>query len=83
MKPHSQDGYFAQGAANDAGYPFMTDQLPGNPNPTNFPLFLQGADTGQNNQQATPIWRLCSCGISYADQTELHLTIVLRRIPSA
>ncbi|KAH9958313.1 hypothetical protein BC827DRAFT_1269608 [Russula dissimulans] len=71
------------GASNDSAYPFSVDQLQNNA--TNFPPSpppLQGTHAAQNNQGMPPLWRIFDWRVSYADQDELHLTIVLRRFPS-
>jgi len=65
------------GASNDSAYHFSADQLPNNA--TNFPPSFQGTHAAQNNEGMPPLWRIFDWRVSYADQDELHLTIVLRR----
>jgi len=66
-------------ASNGSAYP-PANQLPSNA--TNFLPSLPGTHAGQNSQGVPPLWRISDWGVSYTDQDEIHLTIVLRRLPS-
>ncbi|KAH9963380.1 hypothetical protein BGW80DRAFT_852887 [Lactifluus volemus] len=76
-------GYFGQGAPNDAGYMSVINQFPGHP--INVAQLLPGAyrNAAPNNDRAPQVWQLFDCWVPYAEQDELHLTIVFKRIPSA
>jgi len=67
-------------APSGSAYPSV-NQSPSNA--TNFPPSLPGALAGQNSQGVPPLWRFFDCRVSYADQDEIHLTLVLRRFPSS
>ncbi|KAI0293539.1 hypothetical protein BC826DRAFT_1014650 [Russula brevipes] len=79
--PNVQHGQFRQGPTNGVGYPFLADQLPANP--MDLSPFAHGAHTAADSQETPPIWRLSDCRISYAEQSELHVTLVLRKMPPA
>ena len=83
MKSNVQ--YTSHGAgrmeANYAGYHPATNQVP--QNTMNFSTLPSGVHTAPNTQGASPIWKLRDCWVSYAEQDELHLTIALKRNPSA
>ena len=83
IKPSVQYNQVGQGRINytHAGYGFATNQFS---DPTGFltPL-LSGTHTAPNNQGPFPVWRLSSGWVSYAVEDELHVTIALKRIPSA
>ena len=54
------------------------------PDPTgSLPPPLSGTHTAPNNQGPFPVWHLSSGWVSYAVEDELHVTIALKRIPSA
>jgi hypothetical protein len=79
MKPNAQRGHFGQGPTNYAGYTFPAEQFPGHPmNLGDSPL---GANAASNNEGASSVWRLFNCWVGYAEEDELHLTIVFKRIP--
>jgi hypothetical protein len=82
MKP-TMPGYFGQGAPNNAGYMSVINQFPGHP--INVAQLLPGAyrNAAPNNDRAPQVWQLFDCWVPYAEQDELHLTIVFKRIPSA
>jgi hypothetical protein len=84
MKPNVQYDDVGQGGVNyagqDAGYDFTANQFP---DPTIFLSPLISAYTAPNNQGAFPVWRLFNGWVSYAVEDEIHVTIALKRIPSA
>jgi len=83
MKPNVQYGSVGQAEVNDAGRQPAIDQLsrrtmnfsprPGPP----------GEYTVPNNQEASPLWCLGNCWISYVSEDQLHLTIALKKNPFA
>ena len=82
MKPSVRyDNNVGQCGINYADYDSAANQFL-DPTIPPFPL-LSEAYTAPNYQGAFPIWHLSSGWVSYAVQDELHVTIALRRIPSA
>jgi hypothetical protein len=83
MKPNVQYGSVGQAEVNYAGRQPAIDQLsrrtmnfsplPGPPEEYTVPI----------NQEASPLWRLGNCWISYMSEDELHLTIALKKNPFA
>ncbi|KAI0247949.1 hypothetical protein BJV78DRAFT_859112 [Lactifluus subvellereus] len=78
---NAQYGHFGQGTTNYAGSTFTAEQLPDHA--TNVAYFHPGEYAAPNNGGAPPVWQLFNCWVGYADQDEIHLTIVFRRIPFA
>ncbi len=66
-----------EGETSYAGYHPMSDQVPGPT--TNFSPHLSGANA---NQRASPEWRFHDCWVSHVEETEIHLTIALKRVPA-
>jgi len=79
--PNVQHQYPGQGQTNFAGYHPAAGQLPGHA--VDFSPVLPGAYMAVNHEGASLVWRLNNCWISHAEQDEVHVTIALRRIPSA
>ncbi len=83
-KPIVQYDNLGQGGHSSAqpGYDFAANQ-PHGQTPTPFSPLLSGVHAAPNNQGPFTIWCLSDSWINYAEQDELHVTIVFRRIPSA
>lgn len=84
MKPNVQYDNVGQGGIHhyrDGGYDFADNQFL---DPT-FPISppLAGVYTAPINQGPFPVWCIFNGWVSYAVEDELHVTIALRRIPSA
>ena len=85
MKPNVQYGSVGQADVNyhDAGRQPAIDQL--SRRTMNFSPLAgpPGEYTVPNNEEASPLWCLGNCWISYVSEDELHLTIALKKSPFA